>query len=125
MTPEDRERLKDWDERYSGGTHYEGCEEDHARCFYRRLIDTLEAENERIKRILSFRGYRETCDIAACNCGPSWRHGGFVDLRLGEISEELSDITDGTILEKVQSIRAENEMLREELQRRLNDKGGF
>lgn len=34
-------------------------------------------------------GYRESCDIPACNCGDQWNHGGHAAERLRELADVL------------------------------------
>lgn len=57
----------------------------------------LVEQDERLRRAesaLRHHGYRESCDIPACNCGDQWMHGGHAEARLSEIREKLDDLRD-------------------------------
>lgn len=60
-------------------------------------------------------GYKQSCDIPACNCGDQWNHGGHAAERLREISDALPFENGKTILQRVQQLQSENARLREEL----------
>jgi hypothetical protein len=59
---------------------------------------------------LQRKGYREECDIPACNCGAQWNHGGHAPTRLAEIHDALGMLTQGrTALDAVKLLVAERE----------------
>lgn len=72
------------------------------------LRSQLTAANERAEkaeRILARKGYRKSCDIAACNCGDNWSHGGHAEERLHEIADEVWE-NGKTALQSVKDLKA-------------------
>ena len=68
----------------------------------------LQARLHRAESALRHHGYRESCDIPACNCGDQWMHGGHADARLREIRDELGELANGkTILRAVKDLQAQ------------------
>jgi len=69
-------------------------------------LQAKDAEIAKLRDILSRKGYRESCDIPACNCGNQWVHGGHAETRLSEIYEELYPLTNGKIaLDAIKELR--------------------
>lgn len=55
----------------------------------------LEQEKERAdiaEAALLRHGYRKSCDIAACNCGDQWSHGGHAERLCGELKDMIDDL---------------------------------
>ena len=82
----------------------------------------LKAENARLKKELDIaerslrnNGYRKQCDIAACNCGPQWHHGGHANDRLREIADALPYHNGGTLLSRIIEIVNDRERLQQAL----------
>lgn len=82
-------------------------------------LAALQAELEVAESALLRKGYRKTCDIAACNCGSQWNHGGHAEQRLSEISEALrgAGFNGGTLLGNVETVCAERDALRADAER--------
>ena len=53
------------------------------------------------ERALISKGYYQSCDIPACNCGDQWTHGGHAEARLREISDALPYENGKTLLQQV------------------------
>lgn len=69
---------------------------------------------EKAEDALERKGYRKSCDIPACNCGDRWTHGGNASTRLEEISNELSELTQGvTILDAIRQLKERVQELEE------------
>ena len=71
------------------------------------LRDRLRQREEELdlaERSLRNNGYRKTCDIAACNCGDQWHHGGHANERLREIDDALPYMNGKTILQRVEGV---------------------
>lgn len=86
-------------------------------------VARLESECARLRSVLERKGYRERCDIPACNCGNQWTHGGHADERLREISDALRnnlDLNGKTLLRGVSELLAERDEARALLLRVLN-----
>lgn len=77
---------------------------------------------------LRSKGYRKSCEIAACNCGDQWAHGGNAEARLRELSSELNgspvDMNGKTLLtglteliERAEQAEAERDEAQAELAR--------
>lgn len=79
----------------------------------------LRAELEVAESALLRKGYRKTCDIAACNCGSQWNHGGHAEQRLSEIGEALrgAGFNGGTLLGNIETVCAERDALRADAER--------
>lgn len=82
--------------------------EHYERLWYLRG-DELEFLRERLdvaEFALQRAGYRRSCDIAACNCGDQWGHGGHAAQRLSEIGDALRNagFNGGTLLGFVQTL---------------------
>ena len=84
------------------------------------LIETLQAqlrqvegERDRAEGALIRAGFRKDCDIAACNCGPQWGHGGHASQRLREIADALPYQNGGVLLERIESLVREHTTLRQ------------
>ena len=77
-------------------------------------VDGLEQELEARRWKMESMGLRR-CDIAACNCG-GW-HGGHAMQRLTEISEAMPYANGPTILQRVESLVADNARLREAIEK--------
>jgi len=75
-------------------------------------LAAVTAERDRAERALRAKGYRRDCDMAACNCGPQWTHGGHASERLREISEVLPYENGKTILERVEQVVKERDALK-------------
>ena len=80
-------------------------------------VDALRAELEVAESALLRKGYRKTCDIAACNCGSQWNHGGHAEQRLSEIGEALrgAGFNGGTLLGNIETVCAERDALKAEV----------
>ena len=70
----------------------------------RKQVAQLTAERDIAERALTRGGYRKTCDIAACNCGSQWEHGGHASERLREIADALPYQNGGTLLGCVEGL---------------------
>ncbi len=71
-------------------------------------IAQLKQERNGLRLILQRKGYQENCDIAACNCGNQWNHGGHASNRLHEIADLVR--TNGeTLLGSIERIIAERD----------------
>ena len=66
-----------------------------------KALDELAEMASAARDALISKGYRESCDIPACNCGDQWNHGGHAEYRLKEIHDALGDLTNGTTALKV------------------------
>lgn len=77
----------------------------------RQERDTLKDTLEIAERALRYQGYRKSCDIAACNCGDQWQHGGHANERLREISDALPYADGMTVLQRVVKLRQDYENL--------------
>ena len=73
----------------------------------------MEGERDRAEGALIRAGFRKDCDIAACNCGPQWGHGGHASQRLREIADALPYQNGGVLLERIESLVRENTTLRQ------------
>ena len=73
----------------------------------------VEGERDRAEGALIRAGFRKDCDIAACNCGPQWGHGGHASQRLREIADALPYQNGGVLLERIESLVRENATLRQ------------
>jgi hypothetical protein len=73
----------------------------------------VEGERDRAEGALIRAGFRKDCDIAACNCGPQWGHGGHASQRLREIADALPYQNGGVLLERIESLVRENTTLRQ------------
>lgn len=80
-------------------------------------LAALRVELEVAESALLRNGYRKTCDIAACNCGSQWNHGGNAEQRLSEIGEALRDagFNGGTLLGNIETVCAERDALEAEV----------
>jgi len=67
-------------------------------------IAELQTKLETARYALLSNGYKEHCDIMACNCGDQWNHGGHAMDRLNEIDEALPYENGSTILKRVQKL---------------------
>ena len=76
---------------------------------YEATIAELRERLDIAERALIGHGYRQSCGIAACNCGDQWNHGGLARERLGEIDDATRDYYQSgeTLLARVQRIVAE------------------
>lgn len=76
---------------------------------------TLQRDLKTAERALRSEGYRKSCDIAACNCGDQWHHGGYANERLREISEALAEPWENgkTILQRVEALQRDLAAVRE------------
>ena len=72
-----------------------------------------EGERDRAEGALIRAGFRKDCDIAACNCGPQWGHGGHASQRLREIADALPYQNGGVLLERIESLVREHTTLRQ------------
>jgi len=93
---------------------YDNHSHDELVALVRGLEAALEAERGRadhLRDILRRKGYRERCDIPACNCGEhEWNHGGHASDRLREICNELSSEMQGrTVLDAVRFVLSERD----------------
>ena len=68
--------------------------EHDGKALFRRLaaeLERLQVERER-RRVaedaLTRKGYRQSCDLPACNCGDQWTHGGRAREELAELLAE-------------------------------------
>lgn len=86
------------------------ADEDLADAALRRR---LEAYNAKLRDVLARKGYRESCDIPACNCGDEWAHGGYAETRLREIGDLLGLRTQGvTLADAVKRLVEQDDALR-------------
>lgn len=76
------------------------------------ILQSLETDLAAAEDALRRHGYRKSCDIAACNCGDQWNHGGHARERLHEISEALPWANGPTILQRVKDLVQERDTLR-------------
>ena len=96
---------------------YDGAE----RCVsaLRARVAELEADRRTMRHALERHGYRESCDIPACNCGDQWHHGGHAADRLREVCEVLgfNRLNGRIVKEAVERLVARDESAEAEIAR--------
>lgn len=85
-------------------------------CITRLCSDFTDAERARdaAEDALRLHGYRNSCDIPACNCGDGWSHGGHAAERLREIGDLVWE-NGVTPLNSVRRLFSERDALRTQL----------
>ena len=81
------------------------CEQKDA---LQQRVAQLEGELTKAESALLRAGFKKSCDIAACNCGDQWGHGGHASQRLREIADALPYQNGGTLLGRVESLVADH-----------------